>query len=488
MTIHSLRHPLLHRHDDASGHGSHGSGPNDSTHSHGHQHSHGQEHAHSHSDEHSHGEEDSHSHDHSHHHDYGADSAGLTVLPGDPEAHRVPLARGAGRGHVLHFDAFSGAAGDMCVAALVDLGVPFDVVRQAVDTLQLQGVQLELRTVLVGAIGATKFDVRVDAAQPQRSYRQIRELLERSPLEDGARALALGMFRRLAEAEAAVHRSPVDDVHFHEVGAVDSLADIVGAAACLDFLAPSSITCSPLPLGSGMVRCQHGLIPIPAPATLLCLGGLTTVASEVEAELVTPTGAAILGHVAKSERWPAMRPHRSGWGRGTRSFAERPNALRVVLGERVPPAEEAQATHVLLEANLDDATGEVLGHTIDALLHTGAVDAWVTPTVMKKGRPGWTLAALGDAALEGALADVILRETSSIGLRVSGRRRVEQPRTVIDVATRYGVVPVKISGATGDAAEHHKPEFGVCQELAQKHGVPPRLVVEAALIALSKAR
>ncbi len=456
--------PLLHRHDDdAAGH-SHGSG-----HSHEHQ------------------AEPGTSRDTDAIAAEGAadGEASLVVLDAEPEAHRTPLPRGAGHGKVLHFDAFSGVAGDMCVAALVDLGVPFSVVQQAVDCLGLEGVHLGLRSVLAGAIGATKFDVLIEAHQPQRDYRQIRQLLQSSSLSDGTRELALGVFARLAAAEARVHRTAVEDVHFHEVGAVDSLADIVGAAACLDYL-QAQVTCSPLPLGSGMVECQHGLIPIPAPATLLCLEGLDTVDSALQAELVTPTGAAIVGHVARSSRWPSMRPVRVGWGRGTRSFPDRPNALRVVLGEPAPTpaADSAEAeTHVLVEANLDDTTGELMADAIDALLRAGAVDAWATPNVMKKGRPGWTLAALGERRLQSVLADAVLRETSTIGVRMTLVRRAELARTTVEVTTPFGRVSLKVSGARGSAFEHCKPEFDVCQQLARRHGVPTRVVIEAALAA-----
>lgn len=409
--------------------------------------------------------------------------------PSDPQAHRTPLSRGAGRGKLLHFDAFSGVAGDMCVAALVDLGVPFVVVTQAVQALGLPHVEVSIRSAAAGAIGATKFDVHETGQQPQRSYAAIKSLLDAAPLEPGARELAQRIFARLAWAEARVHRVAVDDVHFHEVGSVDSLVDIVAAAACLDFL-DARLSCGPLPLGRGYVRCQHGLIPIPAPATLLCLERLHTIDAPIDAELVTPTGAAIVGELAEPSYWPAMRPLRSGWGRGTQTFPERPNALRVVLGEPsgaggvlFPSAVGfASPTHVVVETNLDDSTGETLGHTLQVLLASGALDAWASPVVMKKGRPGWTVHALCPQPLAAAVADVLLGETSAIGVRTVPALRTELSRSVMEINTPYGPVPVKLSGDAGSRFEHAKPEFDVCQELARRSDVPLRWVVEAALV------
>lgn len=424
-----------------------------------------------------------------HQHDDHASTPGVARAEGaegirseltrDPEAHRTPLERGAAAGRWLYFDAFSGAAGDMCVAALVDLGVPFQVVRAAVAALELPGVSVELHAVAAGAIGASRFDVVISSEQPERSYVEIRELLERAPLALEVRRLAQSIFGRLARAESQVHRVELDAVHFHEVGAVDSIADVVAAAACFEYLG-GTVLCSPLPLGRGHVHCRHGVLPLPAPAAVLCLDRLITYDGDVEAELVTPTGAAILGELAESARWPELRPLRTGWGRGTRELPDRPNALRVVLGEPASPdtALAPVKTHVLVECNLDDATGEQLGAAIDALLAQGALDAWAAPLIMKKGRPGWMLSALGPAPLARALAEVMLRETSTIGVRLVEVRREELSRRSVLVRTPYGEVPVKVSGERGTAFFHVKPEFDVCAELARRHGVSVRQLLE----------
>ncbi|HEY3486338.1 MAG TPA: nickel pincer cofactor biosynthesis protein LarC, partial [Ilumatobacteraceae bacterium] len=391
----------------------------------------------------------------------------MTLLPGDAEAHRPALERGAGRDKLLFLDLACGIAGDMTVAALVDLGVPFAVVREAVDALGL-ACEIALSRARTGALGASHFSVTPAQEQPERPYREVRALLARAPLTAGTRALAGAIFERLARAEAAVHRTPLEEVTFHEVGSVDSLVDVVGAAACLDFLG-AVVVASPVPLGRGSVRTAHGVLPLPAPATLECLTGIPTLASELDFELVTPTGAGIVATaVRRFERWPAIVPERSGWGAGTRAFADRPNALRVVLGAENAP--ERTSELVVLEANVDDMTGELAGHVIGELLEAGALDAWAVPATMKKGRPGLLLSALARPPLDDALAALMLRETTSLGVRRVAVERTERPRRVVDVETRFGTFPVKVSeGPYGPPQA--KPEFDDCARAARAAGV-----------------
>ncbi len=436
-------------------------------------------HGHSHDHDHSHGHDHDHDHDHDHGHDHHGDPEG------PPEAHREPLERGAGKGRLLFFDAFSGIAGDMTIAALVDLGVPFEVVERAVAPLGLANVRLELRRAYAGAIGATKFDVLIEPGGAERSYREIDALLAKAPLEAEARELARRVFRRLAQAESEVHRIPIDEVHFHEVGAADAIVDIVGASACIAYLG-AELVASPLPMGRGSVECRHGVLPLPAPATVGCLRGVPTYDAGIDAELVTPTGAAIVGAlVSRFERWPAMAPERIGWGRGTQDLADRPNALRVVLGAPEPARAHGEVTHVVIEANVDDMTGELAAHAIESLLASGALDAWAVPITMKKGRPALTLAALAPRDAADRVADVMLRETSSIGLRRTPVTRTERPRRVVEVETRFGAIPVKISeGPYG--APQLKPEFDACAERARAAGVPVREVIAAALEAATR--
>ncbi|MDF3068356.1 MAG: uncharacterized protein K0R38_3957 [Polyangiaceae bacterium] len=418
-----------------------------------------------------------HSHDHGHSHE-DARSGDATRF-GNPR-----LERGAGVGKVVYFDCFSGVAGDMSVAALVDLGVPLSVVRDAVAALGVAGVSVDVRPAQTGVIGGVRFVVEQHGAHPERSYRDITQLLDAASLHEGTRHRARAIFRRLAEAEAFIHRTPVDDVSFHEVGAVDAIADIVGAAAALDHLG-AEVVCSPLPMGHGSIECRHGILPLPAPATVACLRGAPTYDANVEAELVTPTGAAIVAsQAARFERWPGLAPLAIGWGAGTRRLPDRLNALRVVLGERAESSADASSapTHHVLEANVDDMTGELAGHVIAKVLAAGALDAWATPLTMKKGRPGLLLSALATPAHVAVIESVLLAETSSLGVRRYGVTRTERPRELIEVETEFGRLPVKVArGPYGPP--QIKPEFDACAAAAAAHSVPVRVVLAAALSA-----
>ncbi len=440
---------------------------------HGHDHDHGDHDHDGHDHDRDHGDHDRDGHDHDHGHHTEA---------GEYRPSGSPLERGAGVGKLLFLDAPSGIAGDMTVAALVDLGVPFAEVVAAIDSLGLRGFSIEIKNGAAGAIGGSYFDVQVRPGQPERSYAQIDALIAGSRLTPRCKALSRAIFRRLAEAEAEVHRVDVRDVHFHEVGAIDAIVDIVAAAACFDFIG-ADVMASPLPLGRGTVECRHGIIPLPAPASVLCLRGVPTYDAGIEAELVTPTGAAIVATVATDfTGWPSFCPDRVGWGVGTRVLEDRPNALRAVLGE---PWEDARgrataATHMLVETNVDDLTGELAGHAIAALLSAGALDAWLTPIQMKKGRPGLTLSALCPVGAADRLGALMLRETTSIGYRKLAVSRGERPRRQLDVETPYGTIPVKV--ATGPwGSPQIKPEFDVCVASAEAHDVPVREVVQVAL-------
>ncbi len=427
-----------------------------------------------------------HQHGHGHGHGHGdgqhthADArAGDALRFGNP---RLP--RGAGSGKVVYFDCFSGVAGDMTVAALVDLGVPFEIVRDAIASIGLPGVSVQVRPAQTGVIGGVKFAVEQHGQHPERSYGEIVRLLAEAAFDHDTRQRAQSIFRRLAEAEAFVHRSSVEAVTFHEVGAVDAIADVVGAAAALAYL-QADLVCAPLPMGYGSVVCRHGILPLPAPATVACLRGVPTYDAGIEAELVTPTGAAIVAsQTVRFERWPSLTPLAIGWGAGTRQLPDRLNALRAVLGTPLglQAHDDAAATHYVLEANVDDMTGELAAHAISKLLEAGALDAWAVPITMKKGRPGLLLSALANAASLSVLEIVLLRETSSIGVRRYGVARTERPREIIDVDTEFGKIPVKVArGPYGPP--QIKPEFDACALAAQAHAVPVRTVLAAALAA-----
>jgi pyridinium-3,5-bisthiocarboxylic acid mononucleotide nickel chelatase len=435
----------------------------------------GQDDAHGHDDRHDHAHKgDVHAHDHVHE-AHAREQAG------------EGLSRGAGRGKVLFLDAPSGLAGDMIIAALVDLGVPASAVADALAVLPLTGFHVHFGTRVRSGIVAASFEVHVDAAQPTRTYAIIRAMLEAAPLPDGVRARAQRTFHRLALAEAKVHRSPIDDVHFHEVGAVDAIVDVVGSAAALEWLG-AELVVSPLPMGRGFVKAAHGTLPLPAPATVECLAGLATFDAGIDFEFVTPTGAAIVGaHAGGWSRWPSMAPERVGWGAGTVSLADRPNVLRAVLGAPATAMHaqrpDSAATHAVLESNVDDATGELAASWIDALHAAGALDAWATPITMKKGRPALTVSALAPIESADAVAHAMLRETTSLGVRRYEITRAERPRRMVEVETAYGRIPVKVAeGPFGPPQV--KPEFDVCLAAARAHGVPVREVVRAALVAV----
>ena len=428
-------------------------------------------------------------HDHEHDHDSplrpaGDGRAALSALAGD-EREPAPLARGAGRGKLLFLDAFSGIAGDMLVAALFDLGVPRAVIEAGVQELGLRGYDLVFGSRTRNGVVARAFDVQLTASQPARDYAEIRALLEAAQgLAAGARELALRAFRVLAEAEARVHGVTPDAVHFHEVGAVDSIVDIVASAVALDHLG-AELACSPLPMGRGLVRSAHGILPLPAPATLLCLEGVPTYDAGIESELVTPTGACLVKAAVRSfTRWPSMKPERVGYGAGTRELADRPNLLRTVLGE---PSDASAlfatgASHLVLELNIDDMSGELSAVAMLRAQEAGALDVWSTPIGMKKGRPALMLSALARAGDAERVARALLAETTSLGLRFREVGRIERPRRMVEVQTRYGTIPVKIADGDG-LPPNAAPEYEPCRTAAEAHGVPVKEVYAAALAA-----
>jgi hypothetical protein len=434
---------------------------------------HGHDHDHAHDHEHEHGGGHGHGHGHGHSQANGP--------------WREDLPRGAGIGKVLFLDAPSGLAGDMVIAALVDLGVPPTVIAEAAAALPISGYHVHFGTAVRSGVVASNFDVHLEAAQPERTYAKVCEALDASSLSPHVKELAHATFRRLAEAEAKVHRAPIDEVHFHEVGAIDALVDIVGSAAALDWLG-ADLVVSPLPMGRGFVKARHGVLPLPAPATVECLRGLPTYDGGIDFEFVTPTGAAIVGaHARAAARWPSIAPERVGWGAGTANLKDRPNLVRAVLGTRVTELRGAapEETHVVIEANIDDATGELLAAGIESLLREGALDAWATPVTMKKGRPAFALSALARLEDSERIAAVVLRETTSIGVRRYPVSRVERPRRMVDVETPYGRIPVKVAeGPFGPPQV--KPELDACLRAAEVHRVPLREVLRAAMAAVEQ--
>lgn len=464
-SAHGHRHEHGHEHSLAHSH-------------HGHSHSH---HGHSHAPGHSHGHSHEHPHAQSHEH-LGQENA--LVYAHERAAHAGEIAEKTPRSgllgdgidgdKILFLDCPSGAAGDMIIAALLDLGMPLSIVTRAVEAVGFEGARVSAKKVTVGALSATHFEVD-SADQTERSYRDIKDLLEASSLAAPVRDLALEIFEVLGRAEAQVHGVPLDQVHFHEVGAVDSIIDIVGAAALLTELGARVVT-SPLPMGRGYVTSRHGPIPLPAPATLLCLAGVPTYPDPLQSELVTPTGAAILKAVsAEFLPWPHFTPQTVGYGAGTRVLPDRPNAVRAVLGsasEKRGALERDVA--ILVETNIDDQTPEVLGYLLDELLREGALDAWVTPIVMKKSRPAFLLSVLGPAAQADALVEIILRQSSTLGVRRTKVERTMLKRRIVQLASEWGPVRFKVSGEPPLSA---KPELEDAVRIAEREGIALRMVL-----------
>jgi len=379
----------------------------------------------------------------------------------------------------LFLDPVGGIAGDMFLAACVDLGVPHDGLVAALDGLRLPGWRLEARAASASGIAGTHVDVVTDEQHSERGLHEILALLDDSSLPPRAKEAAARVFRALGDAEARAHRVPVEHVHFHEVGAIDSIVDIAGAAVCLELLGWPRVLASPPPAGGGTVVTRHGPIPIPAPATLELMRGRRLRASG-PGERTTPTGAALLAVL--SEEVPAMPDlaiEATGHGVGTKVFDDAPNVLRIVRGHSA--AEHRTGSCVVVEANLDDATGQLVAHAIEMLLAAGAADAWVTPITGKKGRPGFLLSAMADEARLGAVQDVLLRETPTLGVRWSRRERRVLDREWREVGTPWGTVRVKV-GRSGDGA-NFAPEFDDCVRVAREKGVPLKDVMQAAVAA-----
>ncbi len=380
---------------------------------------------------------------------------------------------------IAYLDLPSGLSGNMFLGCLVDAGWPVEALRKALAGLPLppESYTVRAETVRRGAVRATLITVDGSGHQPHRSLADVLALLEAAQLPEPVKRGASATFRRLAEAEARVHGIPVEEVHFHEVGAVDAIVDIVGVAAGLHALGVERLYASPVPLGRGWVETEHGRLPLPAPATLELLAavGAPLRPPPGDGELVTPTGAALLAQYATFEQ-PTMALRRVGYGAGHRELAW-PNVARLWLGESLHTGPMVQ-----METNIDDMNPELYAAVSEKLFAAGARDVWLTPIQMKKGRPGVLLSVLAPAELESVLADIILAETTTLGLRVVSVRRHEAQRALRPVKTPFGEVSVKLKWVGGRLAGA-APEYEECVRLAREHGVPVRRVYEAALAA-----
>ena len=420
---------------------------------------------------------------------------------------------------MMYFDCFSGAAGDMVLGALLDAGLPLDALRDALGSLGA-GHELRVTRVLRAGISANHVEVLGDdksahshsdthdddhslehdhsrdhghshgpdrgpsAHHVHRSLDQIAHLIDHSALSTPAKARAVSMFRRLAEVEAAIHHMPVEQVHLHEVGAIDSIIDIVGVVFAFDWFGIDDIAASPLNVGGGTVEIAHGTFPVPAPATLRLLQGIPIYSGSVTAELVTPTGALIMSTYAKRfGPLPLMTMERVGYGAGTRDFDKVPNVLRVVIGERADASvsTELVTTQVLkIEAAIDDMNPQLFGPVSEALFEAGALDVCLTSISMKKGRPGTLLTVLAPVSLREAVCTLLFRETTTIGVRFAPVERETLDRTWVEVATPGGSVRIKVARRRG-VVVNAAPEFDDCVRIAAATGQPVKAIQAEAM-------
>lgn len=390
---------------------------------------------------------------------------------------------------LLYLDCAGGVAGDMLLSALVEAGGSSAQVEAAVTSLGLDDVHLEWRQARPGGFAARQLCVHFDPKQHphHRGLKDIEQLINRAKVSRAAANNALQVFKRLAQAEGEVHGAPADEVHFHEVGAVDAVVDILGCCVALDALAPEQIVCSPLPMGRGTVRCAHGVLPLPAPAVAAMLPGVPVYDAGVEGETVTPTGAALVTTLAdRFEHMPAMTVKRIGLGAGTREWAERANLVRAFFGaletrDAVPGhgAVSTSLENIMVECTIDDMDPRLYPLLLDRLMVSGALDVHVTPVIMKKGRPGHLLSALTTPSCLDTVLTTLFRESSTIGCRSYPVTKHAMERRMVSVRTSWGTVPVKLVMLGGNELRR-SPELDVCAELAARHGVPVQEVLAAA--------
>ncbi|MGD0469435.1 MAG: nickel pincer cofactor biosynthesis protein LarC [Terriglobales bacterium] len=411
---------------------------------------------------------------------------------------------------IAYLDCFSGVSGDMFLGALVDAGVSPKLLEDTVAALDI-GARLEISRVVRGGISATKVDVYANGEKdlPREAFWQqqghdhahtpsrgrglheIRRIIEKASISSDAKTTAIKIFETLGEVEAEIHNTSVEQVHFHEVGAVDALVDIVCAAVGAESLAVEEWVCSPLNLGGGTVKCAHGTLPVPAPATLKLLRDAPVYSSGPQVELVTPTGAAIVKTLSgRFAPFPAMKIEKAGYGAGTRDFPEHPNLLRLTIGEARPAdvaspspstsPNESNDRITVLEANLDDLSPQVLGYAMERLLAEGALDVFSVPVQMKKSRPGALLTVLAKMEDANRLTKLIFAETTTLGVRSREEWRQTLSRRWENVNTTWGPVRIKVASMNGTVS-NYAPEYEDCRALAEAHHIPLKRVMEEAL-------
>ncbi len=382
-----------------------------------------------------------------------------------------------------YFDCYAGAAGDMILGALFHAGLDESAFMAEAAKLGIKGLKIDVKATSRKSIGARSFSFTHASDASAGAYKDIVKLIEGGSLSPGVRERSLAAFDLLAEAESGIHCVSKQDVHFHELGSVDTVVDIVGSFIGLELLGIEEVVCSPVSLGTGSVECAHGRLPVPAPATLKILEGLPVRGTGVERELTTPTGAVILRTcAARFGPMPEMKVEAIGYGAGTGELDEMANVIRFVVGES---AEFERDAMVHLETNIDDMNPQLFAHVYAELFAAGALDVWLTNAVMKKGRPGFVLSALCPRETVSTVADCIFAETTTAGLRMHEVGRLKLDRRFIEVETKYGKVKVKVFALP--SGEKRVPEYEDCLHLAEALGVPLREVIEETKNAMGKS-
>lgn len=372
---------------------------------------------------------------------------------------------------LAYLDCFSGISGDMFIGALIDAGLPLEELRKALNTLPLEGYSLDATKEERNHLFGTRFKVKVTGAhQPHRRFSDIRSLLLAGNLRPSVRDKSITIFESIAVVEGKIHGCPAEEVHFHEVGAVDSIVDIVGAVLGMEYLGIGEASASSLPLGSGFVETAHGRIPLPAPATVALLKGIPVYDSGLKQELVTPTGAALVKNLVRSfGSLPAMAIDKVGYGVGSRNLPDRPNLLRVLIGQEQGKAPEE--TVVILESNLDDANPEWLGFLMERLFEAGALDVFFLPGYMKKNRPAVLVQVMGKPRQKDQLLDILFSESTTLGVRFQYTQRRILERSSAEMDSPWGVMKVK-KVFRPDGSFHLLPEFEECRRIAKEKGIP----------------
>jgi hypothetical protein len=384
--------------------------------------------------------------------------------------------------NVAHLDCFSGISGDMVLGALIDAGCDVAEIEAELRRMQLRGWSISSQKITRHGLAATHVVVGHSENHHHRSLTKIIQLIQDAKLPARVTERAAEIFRRLGESEARVHNIEVDKVHFHEVGAVDAIIDIVGACIGFEILGLDEFSCSPLNVGEGRVLTQHGILPVPAPATADMLRGVPTYSTGIQRELVTPTGAAIITTLAsRFGSQPSISTHRIGYGAGTAELAEQANVLRILVGDKISDQVDiaADETIVVLEANLDDMNPQIYGYFAQCAFEAGALDVFSTPVQMKKNRPGQLITVLCKPPFADDLTTLLFRETTTLGVRQSIVKRKTLQREIVDVETSFGTVRVKVARVNGHTL-NAAPEYEDCQTLASHRGVPLKEVLAEA--------